>query len=379
MPDEAGQILGLYHTAADELGAADDALQRGLELVGDVCRKLAAAALGVLLIRHVEGKEHRADRLTAGLDAAEIELIGAPAALAAHLAVAVFHGVGDGAAHVAAAVDGQEVLPHARAAHAVEPLRRRVDTQHDARVVEQDEPLLHAAGDLVELVRLAAQRAQLRGDLAVLLVDAPEQRRQLLIAADVQRVVEVEPVERVDDPLREPPGENAREDQCRGQHQQHRLQHAEDQQTRRRAADGDAQHRPVAQPPGIVERLLQERRGVAGALALSGLERLLHLLAIGVALHRGRVRLRIIEDAAVGGDPRQAEAVGRELREVVPARALHRSGGQRQLVLELRLLHAAEEIIQIAENQQKAREQDRPRHEHNGAENLSCHACTSHR
>lgn len=54
-------------------------------------------------------------------------------------------------------------------------------------------------------------------------------------------------------------------------------------------------------------------------------------------------------------------------------------GGQRQLVLELRLLHAAEEIIQIAENQQKAREQDRPRHEHNGAENLSCHACTSHR
>ena len=82
---------------------------------GDVCRKLAAAALGVLLIRHVEGEEHRADRLTAGLDAAEIELIGAPAALAAHLAVAVFHGVGDGAAHVAAAVDGQEVLPpHSR-------------------------------------------------------------------------------------------------------------------------------------------------------------------------------------------------------------------------------------------------------------------------
>ena len=123
--------------------------------MGDVCRKLAAAALGVLLIRHVEGKEHRADCLAAGLDAAEIELIGAPAALAAHLAVAVFHGVGDGAAHVAAAVDGQEVLPHARAAHAVEPLRRRVDAQHDARVVEQDEPLLHAAGDPVSYTHLA--------------------------------------------------------------------------------------------------------------------------------------------------------------------------------------------------------------------------------
>lgn len=41
MPDEAGQILGLTIPLSMSSGAADDALQRGLELVGDVCRKLA--------------------------------------------------------------------------------------------------------------------------------------------------------------------------------------------------------------------------------------------------------------------------------------------------------------------------------------------------
>ena len=60
-------------------------------------------------------------------------------------------------------------------------------------------------------------------------------------------------------------------------------------------------------------------------------------------------------------------------------RAEKRRAARQQEKEKVRYQLTAEEIRQIAENQQKAREQDRPRHEHNGAENLSCHACTSHR
>ena len=53
MADEARQILGLDHAVFDQLGAADDALQRRFELVRDIRRELAAVALGKLLLRDV--------------------------------------------------------------------------------------------------------------------------------------------------------------------------------------------------------------------------------------------------------------------------------------------------------------------------------------
>ena len=59
--DEARQILRLDHAVFDQLGAADDALQRRFELVRDVRRELAAVALGKLLLRDVKGQNDRAD------------------------------------------------------------------------------------------------------------------------------------------------------------------------------------------------------------------------------------------------------------------------------------------------------------------------------
>lgn len=88
-PTKRGQVVGLDHTVFDQLGAADDALQRRLELVRDVRRELPAVALGKLLLRDVEGEDDRADRFPVGRDAADVKLIDAPRALGAHLAVAV--------------------------------------------------------------------------------------------------------------------------------------------------------------------------------------------------------------------------------------------------------------------------------------------------
>ena len=66
-----------------KLRAADYPLKRGLEFVRDVRRELTAAALGILLLRHVEGEDDGA----ACLYAAYVELILPPGALHAHFAV----------------------------------------------------------------------------------------------------------------------------------------------------------------------------------------------------------------------------------------------------------------------------------------------------
>ena len=246
-------------------------------------------------------------------------------------------------------------------------------------LVEQDEALAHAAGDLRELIGLFAQLAQLRLDLDVLAVDALEQRGELLIGIVVERVLKVEAVERVNDAPRQPPGQQAREDERHDEHDQQRLDHADGDHADRRAADGDAQHRAVVQALGIVHGLFHERRGIARALAGAGGQRLADLGARGVVLKALGVGPGIVQNAAVSRDPRQAVAVGRQLGQVVCAAVLHGRRGKAQLVAQLVFLHAAEVIVQEAHDDQQARQQYAPGHEQDRLKNLFGHVVASMR
>ena len=80
--------------------------------MGDVGGELPAVALGVLLLCHVEGQQHRTHRLAAGLDAARIQLVLLAIALAAQLAVAPPSGPSQCKAQFMAAVHRQEVPAH---------------------------------------------------------------------------------------------------------------------------------------------------------------------------------------------------------------------------------------------------------------------------
>ena len=183
----------------------------------NIRRELPAIALCKFLLRDVEGQDDRAEELAVGRDAADVELIHTACALGAHLAVAVRDGGLDGGADLMTALDGEKVPAHALRVRTEERLRRSVDAQDAAVLVEQDEALAHAAGDLRELIGPLVQLAQLRLDLDVLAVDALEQRGELLIGIVVERVLKVEAVERVNDAPRQPPGQQARRQQ-RAQH-----------------------------------------------------------------------------------------------------------------------------------------------------------------
>ena len=345
----------------------------------DIRRELPAVALGKLLLRDVKGQNDRAEEFPVGRDAADIELIHAARALGAHLAVAVRDGGLNGGADLVAALDGEKVPAHALRVRTEEHLRRGVDAQDAAVLVEQDKALAHAAGDLRELVGLFAQLAQLHLDLDVLAVDALEQRRELLIGVVIERVLEIEAVERIDDAPRQPSGQQAGEDERHDEHDQQRLDHADGDHADRRAADGDAQHRTVVQALGIVHGLFHERRGIARALAGAGSQRLADLGARGVVLKALGVGPGIVQDAAVSRDPRQAAAVGRQPGQIVRAAVLNGRRGEVQLVAQLVFLHAAEVIVQKAHDDQQARQQHAPGHEQDGLKDLFGHVVASMR
>ena len=375
--DEAGHILLLHHAVFQQLRAADDALQRRFELVRHIRREFAAILLRRLAVGDIEGQQHRADHRLAGGDAAHVELPDAAAALGAGLAVSLRHRVGDSKADIMAAVDGQEVLADAALIGGKKPARGGVDAQHTLLLVKQDEPLAHTVGDLREFHPLPLQLDHLLVDLVVLAVDAPEQRRKFFISVVVQRTLEVQLVERLHDSARDAPCQHRRQDERQNHDDQNGLHHADEQHARRRAADGDAQHAAVRKLARAVHRLLQKGGGIARALALAVFTRLPDLLAVGVIFKALRVGHGVGKHRAVGRDPRQAVAVGRNAGEVVLPAALHRDGGKLQLVAELLFLNAAEIFVQAPQDDEQARQQHRARDQQDRMKDLFGHALPS--
>ena len=53
---EAGRVLLRHKAMFEQFRTADDGLERGFQLMGDVGRKFTATALGFGLLRHVNGQ-----------------------------------------------------------------------------------------------------------------------------------------------------------------------------------------------------------------------------------------------------------------------------------------------------------------------------------
>ena len=327
MADEARHILGLDHAVFNELCTSDDALQRRFELVRHVCGKFAARLLGGFALGNVEAQKNGSDFFARGLDAADVELIDAPGELDAGLAVTRFARAVDGLRNISAPVERQEILPDAACLRAEKLTCRRVDAQNDVLIVEQHEALRHALRDVCELVGLALELAELIVDLLMLAVNPAEQRRDFVVGLRLERVIEIDGVERLDNAAGEPFRQKRAENHGGEQNDQHRLKHAKQQHRERLLRNADTEHAPVVHTPCDVDRLFKKRLRIPAAFALAGGERLLYFLARGMVLHRACVSLRIVEHRAVRRDPRQAVAVRVDRIEIVFA-ALRYAGGR---------------------------------------------------
>ena len=241
------------------------------------------------------------------------------------------------------------------------------------RLVQQHQTLAHTAGDLLKFLRPPPQLVHLPVDLPALMLHAAQQGRQLLVGVVLQRVLQIQPVQRLRDAPCQPGRQHAGQDQRRRQHQQDGLEHIQHQHPRRHPDGGQTQHRAVRQALGVVHRLLQQRGAVPAALALAGGQCLLHLLPLGVVLHAFRVRLRVVQHRAVCTQPCDTVLVGLQLSEIVRAVLLHTHRHQTQLVPQLGLLHPAKIAVQHPHHQCQTGDEHRHAHQQRGAENTLCH------
>ena len=379
MPDEARHILLLHKAVFDQLGAAHDGLERCFQLVRHIRREFAAVSLCEGLLRHVKREQHRTDDRALGLNAADVQLILPAAARKARLTVAGLHGVIDRDAQLMAALDGQEILPDAALVRMEQCPRGGIDAQNDVLFVHQDEALIHAGCDLRKFVLLLLELLQLRVDLPALAADARQKRRELLVGVVFQRVFQIKPVQRRDHARGNALCKEKRQQQRGTGHDQHGLEHTHGDHADGRAADRNAEHAAIGHAPRIIDGLFQKRIGVAGAFALAGLQGLAHLVALGVIFHRGLVCLRVKPYRAVCSDPSQAIAFAVDGLEIGFAGVFNAGHRQRQLVLQLLLLHAGKIVVQAAHDDQDARQQHRHNGEHDRLKDFFRHVCASSR
>ena len=347
--------------------------------MGDVGGELPAALLRRLLLGDVEGQQHRAQHVLAGPDAGDIELINAARALHMDLAVAGGHGFLQCGADVPAAVHRQEILAQAGLVRLENAAGGGVDAQHSPGVVQQHQALLHMGGDLLELVGPAAQVRQLAVDLPPLDVDAAQQGGQLLIGVVFQGVLQVQGVQGRGDAAGQAARQQARQDQGHRRRQQNGRQHSQQQHPHGGPADGNAQHRAVRHPAGIVAGFFQQGAGIAGGVAGAGAQGLPHLGAVAVIFQAFGVPLGVAQHRPVRGDPGQAVAVRRELVQIVAALGLHRGGGQLQLILQLVFLHGGKIAVQAGHDDGHRRQKHGGSGHHKRAENFLGHPCSSSR
>ena len=314
--------------------------------MGDVGGELPAALLRRLLLGDVEGQQHRPQSVGTGPDAGDIELINAARALHMGLAVAGGHGFLQCGADVPAAVHRQEILAQAGLVRLENPAGGGVDAQHGSGVVQQHQALLHMGGDLLELVGPAAQVRQLAVDLLALHIDAAQQGGQLLIGVVFQGVLQVQGVQGRGDAAGQAARQQARQNQGHRRRQQDGRQHPQQQHPHGGPADGNAQHRAVRHPAGIVAGFFQQGAGIAGGVAGAGAQGLPDLQAVAVIFQAFGVPLGVAQHRPVRGDPGQAVAVRRELVQIVAALGFHRGGGQLQLILQLVFLHGGKIAVQ---------------------------------
>ena len=122
---------------------------------------------------------------------------------------------------------------------------------------------------------------------------------------------------------------------------------------------------------------MQQRRGIARTLALAVFQRLLDLHAVGVIFKAFGIGHGVVEHRTVVFDPRQAVALGGELREILRPVFLHGDGGKLQLVAQLLFFDAPKVFVQAAHDDEQARQQHRARHKQDGVKDLFCHALPS--
>ena len=110
-------------------------------------------------------------------------------------------GLLDTARHCLASVYHQEVQTNTGLAGFKESGCCWVNAQDFAFAVQQYKAFAHGRGSLLKLVGFLFQLCHLGRDLLILLFDAVQKRRDLIVCIAGQRIVQIQVIEGIDDPI----------------------------------------------------------------------------------------------------------------------------------------------------------------------------------
>ena len=113
----------------------------------------------------------------------------------------------------------------------------------------------------------------------------------------------------------------------------------------RRLCDGETKDRSVREPLGCVKLPLKQGGRIAAALSVTALERLAYLLPLQMVGHEVGVRLVVVQDGSVGGDPGDAEVRAPQPVKIVLSVKGHSLGDQLGLTPQLLELFICEVIV----------------------------------
>ena len=205
-------ILGLYQPVFQQLRTADDGLQRCLQLMGHIGGELPSVLLRVFRLCDVQRQNHKADGLLPGGNAAEEELINSSFALGFQLMQAIPERGFHSGSHFRLPLHPQEGSAHAVTVGVKQLPRRGIDAQHNAVAVQKHQPFPHIGGNLLQFVIFLPKGLHLRTDFFVLLLDANQQRGQFFVSIVLQRMLQIQLVQRLHNFAGHPVGQNRRQD-----------------------------------------------------------------------------------------------------------------------------------------------------------------------
>ena len=272
-------------------------------------------------------------------------------------------------------LNGQKILADGKFPGLKQPLGRGIDAEHQTTAVQQHQPLPHTAGDVLEFLGFPAQGFQLGIDLQVLPGELVQHGGQLLIGIVLQRVIQIQTIQGLHNPLGHPVAEHRGEHNGNEENHADGLQHPQQQAGRGSGGGGQPQHAAVPQTHRLVDRLFCHGRGVAHSAAAAFLKGLADLLPVQMVFHGGLIRPGVVEHPALRVHPGDPVAPGVRPLQKVKSQLLRPGGSQPQLVPQLPALHGIKIVIGDADDDRHAAQQHHQRHRQRGAENLSRHVC----
>ena len=227
-------------------------------------------------------------------------------------------------------------------------------------------------GQLAEFLLLLFQGLHLVCDLLVLGMDFAEQRCNFLIVRIQIRLLRIDGVDGLHNPLHHRRGQGCRQQHPAQQHDGHRGGKSHQHGQHRILGLGHPEHAAVLQPKGIVNGFFRQCGGIPGSFSHAGIPGLCKFLPVAVVFHLGYIRLTVVDHRSGSCHPghtlRALETV-----KIGDSRRLHTPGYACRLLVQLLIGPLVKIAVQHVHNQHGTCQQRQHRHQQHSLENASFH------